>query len=105
VRRHRPSLACTPGLRRHLTSSHAQHFASEPRTEARHPPDPRVRTSLATYLALHTSLGSAYPFAALVPALALELLATPRAMAPAVSFHGVLVSRPFSIPVPMTIHT
>jgi hypothetical protein len=105
VRRHRPSLACAPGLRRQLTRSRVPHFASEPRTEARHPPDPRVCMSLATYLAPHASLGSAYSCAALVPTLALELLATPQAATPSFPFHGVLVSRPFSFPVPTMIHT
>jgi hypothetical protein len=85
VRRHRPSLSCAPSLRRQLTSSRAPNFVSEPRTEARHPPDPRVCMSLATYLAPHASLGSAHLCAALVPALALELLATPWAATPVVS--------------------
>jgi hypothetical protein len=95
VRRNRPSLACAPALCRQLTSSRAPHFASEPRTEARHPPDPRVCTSRATYLAMHASLGSAHLFAALVPALALELLATPRVATPGVSLPQYFVVHSF----------
>jgi hypothetical protein len=85
VRRHRPSLVCAHALCHQLTTSSASHFTSEPRTEARHQPDPPVCTSLATYFAQHASLGSAHPCATLVPTLALELLATTRAARPGVS--------------------